>query len=199
MSVHLPVHSADRFKCCQRAPAVGGNSHSKTVDHDVAAVDPIGISCLVDLPGNLQSALSCLRDTVLIQCQANQHTAILFHQRHNRFNCLRFSVHRINHRFSVVITQGCFKRNWIRCVDLKRQSRYALQTSHHFSHHRRLIDIRQTDIDIKYLCTALFLFDTLSQNIIDIVFTQRCLKLFLSCRIDPLTDHHRLIADLNRL
>ena len=146
-----------------------------------------------------QSPFRSSRDPVLIDRQCHHQAAVFGRQRKYRIHHFSLSVYGVDHRLAVIAPQCFFHCHDIRGIDLQRQIRDRLQFLHHFFHHRRLIDLRQPDIDIEHIGLLVLLHDPLLQDIIHVMRTQRFFKFLLTGRIDAFADQDRFPAKLHRM
>ena len=198
MTMQLVPHPPDRLQRRLRRGAVGGNRHGESVDHDVLRRNPVFCCRGVDFACDADAPVRFRRNAALVDGKADQDAAVLLHERHHRLDLVLFPIHGIDHRLAVVAPQRALQRLRIRRVDLQRQRRDALQLRNHVLHHRRLINLRQPDIDIQDVRAGVLLLKRLTAQIIEVVAAERLLEFLLSRGIDPLADDHRARTDLHR-
>ena len=196
--MQLVPHPPDRLQRRLRRGAVGGNRHGESVDHDILRRNAVFFRRGVDFARDTDASVRIRGNPALVDGKADQDAAILLHERQDRLDLILFPVHGIDHRFAVVASQRALQRLRIRRVDLQRQRRDALQLRNHVLHHRRLINLRQPDIDIQDVRAGVLLLERLSAEIIEVVAAERLLEFLLARGIDPLADNHRARADLHR-
>ena len=199
MAMQLIPHSPQGFQCRAGGRRIRRDGHCKAVDHDVLSGHAVPICRLIDPAGDPHSALRVRGNSILVQDQRDQHAAILADQRKYGFYTLFFAIDGVDHGFSVIDPHAPLQRLYVCRIDLKGQGQHALQLLHHIGHHGRLVDLRQPHVHVENVRAAVFLPQTLPQDVFDIIVPECLLEFLLSGGIDPLTDDHRQRADLHTL
>ena len=72
-----------------------------------------------------------------------------------------------------------------------------MEFTYHFLNEFHFVYFGRTDVDVQCMGTRFFLFQTLGDNIVDVVINQSLFEALFACRIDAFTDNQRLrlIAD----
>ena len=158
----LIPYSPQSFQCGDGAPAVGAYRQAQGIDDDVFRPNAVLCRGLINLLRHPDTALSCLRDTALIQRQRHYNASVLLYQRKYRAHGLFLSVYGVDERLAVVYTHCPLHSHRIRGVQLKRQVDDALQLPNYLLQHGRLIDLRKSYVYIQNMGTVILLGHALS-------------------------------------
>ena len=82
-------------------------------------------------------------------------------------------------------------------INLERNINYGLYRLDYAHHHLFFVNLGKSDIYIEYMSTHILLRDCFLQDIIHVAFLKRCFQPLLAGRIDPFSNNHRFVADLN--
>ena len=199
VAVQFIPHSPQCLQRRERGCGVGRDRHGETVDHYVFPRNTVSVRRLVDPAGDPHSALRVGGNAVFIQYQRDQHAAILADQRKYSLYALSFAIDGVDHGLSVVDPHASLERLRVRRIDLKRKIQHALKLLHHTRHHGRLVDLRQSHVDVEDVRAAVLLPQSFAEDIFNIVVPERLLEFLLSGGVDPLPDDHRQRSDLHAL
>ena len=147
--------------------------------------------------GNRKAALSCRRDTALVQRQADDGGTVLFAERQNLFQRLLLTVDRVDDGLTVVDAQRTGQGLWIRGVELQRQVGDGLQILDKLLQRGGLVDAGQARVDVEHLRTGLGLGHSLSAGVGAVAVPQGLLQPFFAGGIDALP-HHSDAVDLHK-
>ena len=185
------LYLTHRIKCDICRIIVRAHGHSECINHDIFWLYTVLGRSVIDFLRNRESSLCGIRNSCLIKCKSDDCSAVFLHQRKNLMHDFFLAVDGIDHRFAVIYTHCLFHRNRIRCVNLKRKRKHALQFIDRSSHHCRFIDLRKSYIDIQDMCSRISLFNALFENVFHIIITERLFEFGFAGRIDSLTDYDR--------
>ena len=147
-----------------------GNRKSETVDIYIFSVNADSLGSFNNSFCNLKSALGGFRDT----------------------------VYGVQNRFAVVVAESCLNNLGLCGVNLERNITHTLNSLENTHHHLFFVNFGMTYIDIKNFRTALNLTESLSEDIVNIIFNKRLLEQLFACGVNSFADNSRTVDFDNR-
>ena len=139
-----------------------------------------------------------LRDAVFIQQQPDDDPAVFLHEREQPVHLFFFPGDGVEQRLAVVGAHRTLHCIGVAGIQAERQRCDRLQFLDKRGQDRRLVDVRDADIDVEDLCIAVLLAEAFCEKGIEFALFKRCPHLFTDAGIDPLPDEQRLFADGDR-
>ena len=175
-----------------------GNRKSKTIDIYIFSVNADSLGSFNNSFCNLKSALGGFRNTVFVKCKSDNRRTVLFDKRKNRCKALFLTVYGVQNRFAVVVAESSLNNLGLCGVNLERNITHTLNSLENTHHHLFFVNFGMTYIDIKNFRTALNLTESLSEDIVNIIFNKRLLKQLFACGVNSFADNSRTVDFNNR-
>ena len=182
------MHLTHGAQCLHRLLLLCRDGQRQAVDHDILAVEPIGLRLCHNAFGNSNALRRCFGQTALIHREPEYCRPIVFRKREDRVHACALPTDRVDDGAPVRHAQCRLDHCRIRRVDLQRQINNALDGLDYLRDDRSLIDALCTDIDVEHLRARLLLCNGEFLDVAHILLKKRLLQPLLARRIDALSD-----------
>ena len=189
----LILYSFHCIYCLHNIFLLRRSGKSKTIYIHIFFSNSVFKSLVKYFFSKLKSLVSTLWYAVFIKSKTYHSRTIFLYKRKNIFNGAVLSVYRIDDRLAIISPQSRFKHLRYSWIHLQRHIDNALQSLYSLDHHTLFVDSRQANIYIKNIRTCVYLLDSLTKDIVDIVCEKCFFKTLLASRIDTFANYSRLV------